>query len=159
MRRRGFVIAVVAAVLAACSQQPQGEDAGSAAAGPDPAQVIRPLYDPYLTENAVMPEFRDMAPWSSSLWAELEAMSARAIANEEPTLDFDPLIDAQDYQLSDLNVTTDAVVENSHATVRASFTNLGEPTEVLYDLVWENDAWRVDNIRTANWDLRRMAAG
>jgi hypothetical protein len=90
---------------------------------------------------------------------QLEAMSARSQAMGEPILDFDPLIDAQDYQLSDLNVTTDAVVENSHATVRASFNNNGQPAEVLYDLIWENGAWRVDNIRTSNWDLRQIAAG
>ena len=86
-------------------------------------------------------------------------MMARSQARGEPILDFDPLIDAQDYQLSDLNVTTDSVVENSHATVRANFVNAGAMSEVVYDLVWENGGWRVDNIRTSRWDLRLIAAG
>jgi hypothetical protein len=86
-------------------------------------------------------------------------MMARSQAQGEPILDFDPLIDAQDYQLTNLNVTTDAVVANSHATVRANFTNAGAPSEVVYDLIWENGGWRVDNVRTSRWDLRAITAG
>jgi hypothetical protein len=91
--------------------------------------------------------------------AALQAMTARSQARGEPILDFDPLIDAQDYQLADLNVSTDGVVENSHATVRARFTNSGAPAEIVYDLVWEDGGWRVDNIRTSRWDLRVITAG
>jgi hypothetical protein len=160
MQRRSFVIGAASIALAACSQeQARTPEANAGANVPDPAAAIQPVYDPYLTEGATFPEFREQAPWSTDLWVQLEAMSARSQAMGEPILDFDPLIDAQDYQLSDLNVTTDAVVENSHATVRASFNNNGQPAEVLYDLIWENGAWRVDNIRTSNWDLRQIAAG
>jgi hypothetical protein len=35
---------------------------------------------------------------------------------------------------------------------------MGRPTEIVYDLIWENGGWRVDNIRTSAWDLRRIAA-
>ena len=159
MRRRDFVIAAAAfALLAACSP-PASEAPEAASTAPDPADTIRPLYDPYLTEGASFPGFENQAPWSASLWAALQAMMARSQARGEPILDFDPLIDAQDYQLTNLNVTTDSVVENSHATVRANFVNAGAPTEVIYDLVWENGGWRVDNIRTSRWDLRVIAAG
>lgn len=156
MRRRDVVGMVMIAALAACSRQEQKAEAPAAAA-PDPASVIRPLYDRYLTEGAEFPDIRNQAPWSASLWAALEAMIARSQAINEPILDFDPLIDAQDYQLANLNVATEAVAENSHATVRASFTNAGRASEVVYDLVWEGGAWRVDNIRTAAWDLRQIA--
>lgn len=161
MDRRNFVIAAAAA-LAACSrpnektEAPAGEGAGRAIT--DPAMVIRQLYDPYLTEGATFPSFREQAPWSNELWALLEAMTARSQAINEPILDFDPLIDAQDYQLTNLNVATDGMVEASHATVRASFQNAGQPAEVLYDMVWEDDRWKVNNIRTAAWDLRQIAA-
>lgn len=158
MHRRALILGAVSiAALAACSRQETKSEAPAAAA-PDPASVIRPLYDRYLTEGAQFPEFREQAPWSASLWAQLEAMMARSEAINEPILDFDPLIDAQDYQIANLNVTTEAVAENSHAVVRASFTNADRPTEVVYDLVWEEGAWRVDNIRTAAWDLRQIVA-
>lgn len=159
MRRRDFVLVAAAfAALAACSP-PASEAPESASTAPDPADTIRPLYDPYLTEGASFPGFENQAPWSTGLWAALQAMMAHSQARGEPILDFDPLIDAQDYQLANLNVATDSVVENSHATVRASFVNAGAPAEVVYDLVWENGGWRVDNIRTSRWDLRVIAAG
>jgi hypothetical protein len=158
MHRRAIILGA-AGLLAACSRQ-EAETAAPAEAplASDPAAAARPLYDPYFVEGGQFPEFRNQAPWSAAMWAQLEAMVARSEAIEAPILDFDPLIDAQDYQLSNLNVTTDAVVENSHATVRASFTNGTRPTEVIYDMVWEGGAWRVDNIRTATWDLRQIAA-
>ena len=68
-----------------------------------------------------------------------------------------PIIAAQDYQLSNLNVATEAVVEGSHASTRAAFDNSGTRTEVVYDLVWEDDRWKVDNIRGEGWDLRQIA--
>ena len=154
--RRAIVLGL-AAVLAACSPPAQQVDSPPAPA-PDPAGVVRALYDPYLTEGAEFPEFRNQAPWSLDLWRQLEAMMARSAVINEPIMDFDPLIDAQDYQLANLNVATEALAENSHASVRASFTNADRPSEVVYDLVWEGGAWRVDNIRTATWDLRQIAA-
>jgi hypothetical protein len=151
--------AAAIAALAACSRQAaktESDPAGAAAS--DPAAVIGPLYDRYMTEDAQFPDFQNQAPWSTELWRELQAMSARSEALNEPILDFDPLIDGQDYQLANLNVATESLTQNSHAVVRASFENLGEHKEVVYDLIWQDGAWRVDNIRTATWDLRQIAA-
>lgn len=158
MHRRAIVLGAAAAALAACSRQQTKTEEPATAPAPDPAAIVRELYGPYLGERAQPAEFRDQAPWSVDLWRQLEAMIARSSAINEPILDFDPVIDAQDGAPANLNVTTDAVAENSHAVVRASFTNLGEPKEVIYDLVWEDGAWRVDNIRTSAWDLRQIAA-
>jgi hypothetical protein len=160
MRRRDFVLVIAAAALASCQRQPGADGAPSGEEAspsiPDPAEAIQPLYAPYMTEGAQFPQFRDQAPWSADLWVKLEAMLARSAAINEPILDFDPVIGAQDGQVSALAVTTDGVVANSHATVRAHFINLGREEEIVYDLVWENGAWRVDNIRSAEWDLRRI---
>jgi hypothetical protein len=158
MRRRNFLLAAGALALAACSRQTP-EEAPPAATAPDPAEVVRPLYAPYLNQGTEFPSLGQQAPWSAAMLAALQAMTARSQARGEPILDFDPLIDAQDYQLADLNVSTDGVVENSHATVRARFTNSGAPAEIVYDLVWEDGGWRVDNIRTSRWDLRVITAG
>jgi hypothetical protein len=163
MHRRTLLAGMGAAALMAACTPPQQQDPatpadGGARAITDPAAVVRQLYEPYLTEGATLPPFREQAPWSNALWAQLEAMVARSQVSGEPILDFDPLIDAQDYELSNIQVTTDGLVEASHAVVRASFTNLGEQNEVIYDLVWEDDRWKVDNIRTASWDLRQIAA-
>ncbi|MGE0742440.1 MAG: DUF3828 domain-containing protein [Hyphomonadaceae bacterium] len=159
---RGFALALAlaGAALGACSRQAEKGEAPVEAAVeyPDPAAAIRPLYDPYIVEGEAFPAFEQQAPWSRDLWTSLEAMMVRSNARNEPILDFDPVIGAQDYQLAGLDVTTEAVVPNSHAVVRARFSNLGQSEEILYDLVWEGEAWRVDNIRGADWDLRAIAA-
>lgn len=155
-------MAVALAAAASCSRPSDAPPSTTeVTAAPDPADVIRPLYQRYMTPAAVttFPSLEEQAPWSDDLKAQLLAMMARSEARQEPILDFDPFVDAQDYELSDLSVTTDGVVENSHAVVRAHFTNLGQATEVVYDLVWQNDQWRVDNIRGASWDLRQVIAG
>jgi hypothetical protein len=163
MLRRNLIIGAGAALLAACSPPASQQDDAPAAdsagrAMTDPAMVIRQLYEPYLTPGATFPDFQNQAPWSASLWTTLQAMMARSQAINEPILDFDPLIAAQDYQLSNLNVANESIVEASHAVVRASFTNATTPTEVVYDMIWESDRWKVDNIRGADWDLRQIAS-
>jgi len=165
MRRRDLLLIAAAAALAACQPPPtksdgpaEGDAAGDGGrAITDPAIVVRQLYDPYIARADPFPSFRDQAPWSVGLWAQLEAMVARSNARNEPILDFDPIVAAQDYEISNLNVVTEAVSENSHAVVRASFTNLGRNEEVVYDLIWEGDRWRVDNIRGRDWDLRQIS--
>ena len=166
MRRRELILGVAAAAaLAACSRDQNKAEApaGAPAAGgeglgfPDPAAAIRPVYDPYLTQGATLPSFENLAPWSADLWAQLRAMTARSEASNQPILDFDPIVGAQDHQITDLTVMTEAAVQNSHAAVRARFNNLGRPEEIVFYTVWENDAWRVDNIVGRDWDLRQIA--
>ena len=163
--RRFFVFSLSATVLAACEREPAkvdtppATDSGAARAIPDPAGVVQRFYDPYLVTDGQIPPLAEAVPWSAQMSADLQAMFARSQAQGEPILDFDPIIDAQDYQLSDVRAATEAIVEGSHATVRASFTNAGQHEEVLYDLVWQDDRWKVDNVRTAEWDLRTIIRG
>lgn len=159
MRIHALILTLAAVALAACSPPAQRNTetppaAGDSRAIPDPAAVVRTLYAPYIVADAQPPTLEDAAPWSAQMRADITAMHARTEAGYAPSLDFDPIIDAQDYQLSNISATTDAVVEGSHAVVRAEFNNIGERQEVTYDLVWEEDRWKVDNIRTSDWDMR-----
>ncbi|WP_135212231.1 DUF3828 domain-containing protein [Vitreimonas flagellata] len=166
MRRRNLVLGFAAvAALAACEREPAkvetppATDTGVARAVTDPASVVVRFYDPYLAPDGQIPPLMEAAPWSTQMNADLQAMFQRSQAQGEPILDFDPIIDAQDYQLSDVRTATEGIVEGSHASVRASFTNAGQHEEVLYDLVWQDDRWKVDNVRTAEWDLRTIIRG
>ena len=162
---RLVLLGLAAITLVACQPTPQkpaeAPPPATATQASAPADVIRPLYDRYLrpTDPAVStwPALEDQAPWSADLRAKLVAMIARSNAINEPILDFDPIVDAQDGTTANLNVATDSVVENSHAVVRATFTQENQPREILYDLIWEGGGWRIDNIRTPQWDLRRIA--
>lgn len=161
MHKRELLLGMAVALLAACQREPeQAEPPAPApdAAIADPASVIAPLYERYRTDPAAttFPTLLEQAPWSSAMRGQLEAMMARSQANEAPILDFDPFINAQDWMVTAVAVTTDGVVANSHATVRARFTNLSDEDEVVYDLVWEGGGWRVDNIRHEGWDLRQI---
>ncbi len=163
MRRRDFVTATSVALLAACSPQPAEKAEAPPArettrAITDPSAVIRPLYKRYMMPDTQFPGFLEEAPWSNDLRTQLAAMMARSQQINEPILDFDPLIGAQDFQLSNLNVANEAISEASHAVVRASFNNANQHIEIVYDLIWEDDRWKVDNIRGDGWDLRQIAA-
>lgn len=168
--RTQLMVAALAITLAACSP-PQDQTAATpdnapsqAAAGDsgehvitDPSVVVRTLYDPYLVPNGTTPTLLEAAPWSDQMRADLAAMMQRAQTRGEPILDFDPIVNAQDYQLSDVTAGAEAISETSHAVVRASFSNNGQRQEVVYDLVWQGGGWKVDNIRAGDWDLRQIA--
>lgn len=154
MRRLLLALAVA---LSACGAREAGNTPADAArAIPDPAPVVRAIYEPYLDAEAAPRPLIEAAPWSRSLSALIEGLEARVIEEEAPILDFDPLIDAQDWQLSDVSAETESLVEASHASVRARFTNSGAAQEVSYDLIWEDERWKVDNVRGPAWDLRSI---
>lgn len=127
------------------------------ARGDDPADIVRRLYDRYLQDTAEMPSAQDMAPWSDGLRAKMASLD-ETIDGQPPALTFDPIVHAQDWRLSDVVATSEDVVAGRTAVVRVRFNNFGRADEVVYDLVWQGDAWRVDNIRGADWDLREIIA-
>ncbi|MGD9965803.1 MAG: hypothetical protein AB7T59_04740 [Hyphomonadaceae bacterium] len=160
MRKRDFILA--AAALAACSQLEQKAEPPLAGAADDPAGVIRAVYAPYLAESDEnLPELQERAPWSASLRPLVER-AARFEPGESIDPDglvFDPFLSAQEWGIenNDLTVTTESLVPESHAVVRARFNR---DMEVVYDLIWENGGWRIDNMRSGGaddgWDLRRI---
>jgi len=164
MRRRDLIIG--AAALAACSRPEQKTDpppAEAAGGAGDPAEVIRAVYAPYLAESDEnLPDLADRAPWSASLRPLVER-AARFEPGESIDPDglvFDPFLSSQEWGIenNDLDVVTEAVVPGSHAVVRARFNR---DMEVVYDLIWEDGGWRIDNMRSGGaedgWDLRRIA--
>jgi len=67
------------------------------------------------------------------------------------TLEMDPFIDAQDWDISAVDVAVrDTGAEKASATV--SFKNLAKPTTVVLDLVKLGDGWRIADI---NWGRKQ----
>lgn len=65
--------------------------------------------------------------------------------NEVGTLDFDPFVDAQDWEISDLSI---AVQEASPGKAQAAvkFKNVDRPSVVTLDLVKAGKVWRISNV-------------
>jgi Protein of unknown function (DUF3828) len=65
--------------------------------------------------------------------------------DETPTLDFDPFVDAQDWDIAAFTITmTDAGPGKAKATVK--FENSGKPSQVVLDLVKIGNAWKISDI-------------
>ncbi|MBP0579276.1 DUF3828 domain-containing protein [Labrys sp. LIt4] len=84
-----------------------------------------------------------------------------AKSGEVGALDFDPVSDSQDPMIKDLKIEP-ASVQGDRAQVSVSFDR-GDPKrdELVYDLVKENEQWRVSNISKKGnaqeaWSLRQM---
>jgi len=70
---------------------------------------------------------------------------AAARRHEVPTLDGDPFIDAQDWEISAIEVAvSDASAGKATATV--NFKNFDEPKKVVLDLVKLKSDWRIADI-------------
>ena len=64
-------------------------------------------------------------------------------------LDFDPFVDAQEWEISDFDIAVnDTAPGKASATVK--FTNLGQLTSVTLDLVTIKNDWRIRHI---TWEI------
>lgn len=132
------------------------------AAGPvfdDPRALIEHIYAPYRGTTVPMPEDQteSFSPTLRQLW---DAMRRREVEQDTLILDFDPFINAQDYELVDFAVS-DPAVDGDKATVVVSFSNYGDPQELHYDLVRRADGWKVDDIESTGdyaWRLSDLLA-
>ena len=79
----------------------------------------------------------------------IKDQKAAAKRGEVGTLDFDPFVDAQEWDIAAFDIAvSDAAPGKATATVK--FTNLGKPTTVLLDLVTVKSEWRVRDI---TWEI------
>lgn len=157
MRR---IVSVATAVLACVTFAACTPPAPSGTAPPAPlvageqtaaTEAVRSLYAAY--QNPVAGPNGPEADWSSyrsaALQARFAALPAKQLASDEPILDFDPIVGAQDWAISDLSFSEAAGATATSRTVTATFKNYGEPRVVTFDVVEEGGAWKVDNVRTS----------
>ena len=116
-------------------------------------QLIATAYSPYqLGKDAGALE--EVTCWTEALGDQIRA--ARSRTPPGSVLDFDPLIGAQDYSLTDFRMKP---VDKDTWAVR--FTNLGQPTVITWELVEESGAsgnFRVRDIHTDTWRLTELLA-
>jgi hypothetical protein len=136
--------------------------AGSAAAQTqtDPVAYIRAIYRAYMTlPFDKVPAFESW-PLSPRLRALVDADQKEA-QGEVGRLDFDPIINAQDWKLSGLKV---AVVSRTadNATVDAVFHNIDTDEHIRFTLVRKDGKWAIDEIQALagmRWTLSKILSG
>jgi hypothetical protein len=161
-----MLLSAPAVLASGKSQTKAAEDEKSnpaAAAGPGPEDAVRALYSPYLpggdeSKSAFDNEAERAKRFSAGLAKELKAYFVRQEKAGDPgNLDFDPIVNGQDYKIDRLDVRPDKVVAGKSAIVLAEFKNFDETIRLKYKLVQENGAWKIDDIESLRdpvWDLR-----
>jgi len=107
-----------------------------------PEALLEAFYQPYFTDDFADDEsaFRSVA--LNALYA---ADEKNTPAGELGALGFDPYVDGQDYQLSNL-VIGDDEISGDEAVVEVSFDNFEQPVALSYELVFENGSWKIDDV-------------
>jgi hypothetical protein len=127
-----------------------------AAGGPE--TVVKALYAPYLSHAAEQGGFDwDKAPvYSKAFKTEIERGLEYGRLLNEPVIDFDPIADAQDFSLANLNVKVDRPAQIGKAHVTAQFDNLGKTSAVGFDMAKERGVWKIEAIHDGDEDLRAI---
>ena len=176
MSMRRLIVTVLVLACAACSpkaEAPQTAAAPAASPAPaapaatpapepiqtatidDPVELVKKIYGPYLAAGQHPAPLPDLAPWTEDLAALIKKMDE--VSQGDAVIDVDPVIVAQDWKLSDLDVSLEGPAAEKAVAV-AKFKNLGAATTVKFDLVRTFKGWRVDNIRSTDADLRKDIA-
>jgi hypothetical protein len=144
--RRSFLVALWIGLALA--------SVGAMAADPSATSFVEAIYAPYkvrdgkgipLDSNAALKRYFEPR------LAALIIKNRKKAGGELSTLDMDPFIDAQDWDISAVDVAVrDTGAEKASATV--SFKNLGNPTTVVLELVKLRDGWRIADI---NWGRKQ----
>lgn len=139
-------VAYVAAATATPSPPP------SAAAGQSADAFLHSIYDGYIGPHTKAPvidytKARDLRRYFEASLAKIIADdSARAAKNgDEGTLEADPFIDAQDWDIKsfDIQVTP---VDADHANAVVKFDNAGTAERIRLQLIRVSGAWKIHDI-------------
>lgn len=83
----------------------------------------------------------------------LDGEEALADAQGIGHLDFDPFVNAQDFRVENLKLTS-RELGDGRAVVEARFLNFGAANRIVYDVVVEDGAWRIDDVSSPDGDYR-----
>jgi hypothetical protein len=132
-------------------------DAALAQTPGDPVEVVRGLYRGYERDKPATLEKQPFSPRMRKLLA-----ADRAYAKGEVgRLDFDPIVNGQDWKITDLSVTLASQAQNK-AVVEAKFSNLGTAEDLHYDLIRSGGRWLIDEVQSMTkprWTMSKILAG
>ncbi len=108
-----------------------------------PKALLEDAYKSYATD-----EFPDdlMVYYSSALKALWATADAKVADDEVGAVDFDPFINAQDYEITGLAIGDPVTAADGSVTVTVTFVNMGEAQTMEFTLVQEGAGWLVDDV-------------
>ena len=114
------------------------------------------LYRPYLKAGFPGQPYDDAARFFVPALAQAMDRDTREAKrrNEVPTLNGDPFVDAQDWEISKLSI--DVTASGDVATAQVSFQNFGEAKHVLLELVKTPAGWRIADIKAPSGSLKAL---
>ena len=117
---------------------------------------VETLYRPYLQAGFPGQPYDDAARFFvPSLAQAIDRDNREARRRKEvPTLNGDPFVDAQDWEISKLSI--DVTGSGDTATARVSFHNFGEARRVLLELVKTPAGWRIADIKAPSGSLKAL---
>jgi uncharacterized protein DUF3828 len=132
-----FLVSVAGALPAFAFDTPQG--------------LVKAVYEPYANADFDWSSY-DESKLRSKALNDLFAKDAGETPEDEVgRLDFDPYVDGQDYQLTDLKIGTPAVSGDA-ASLEVTFHNFEQAEDLTYALVKEADGWKIDDVVSHSTD-------
>jgi hypothetical protein len=122
----------------------------------DPQELLEYAYKSY-REGGVPEEPFEL--YSSTFLERWAIMMARTPDGEVGAVDFDPMINGQDYDLGTITIGKPRLY-GGRAFVTVSFENFGRPEEIRFTLVKGDAGWKIDDIESlapgSEWRLSEI---
>jgi hypothetical protein len=140
--RRILPFIIACSFMVPCGTAPAADAAATA--------FVMKIYDAYKGKSSKGYSIESEADVRRTFEPSLAALiikdeKAAAKRKEPPTLEFDPFVDSQEWELSAVNIAvSDATPGKAVATV--SFKNFGLPTKIVLALVKAKSDWQIAEI-------------
>jgi len=117
---------------------------------------VENIYRPYLNKAFQGQPYEQTARFFAPALAQAIDRDHREAKrrNEPPTLNGDPFVDAQDWEITKLAI--DATTNGDTALARVSFQNFGEVRRVVLELVRTRAGWRIAEIKAPSGSLKAL---
>jgi hypothetical protein len=116
-----------------------------------PKALLEALYTPYLAGDSFNWDNWDESKLRSKGLNDLFAADLKEADGDMGRLDFDPYIDGQDYQVTDLKYGEPTITGDT-AKVEVTFKNFDSAEDLMFTLVKEGDGWKIDDVSSSNKD-------
>ena len=147
--KRNLILPLIFIALA--SQQLTAETPKSVAQS-SPEGLVSELYKLHEKKQSPFFQTKDhgvVTQYFSERLAQLIWKDTVTSKGEVGALDFDPLYDAQDFDIKKVSLRK-SKSEKDSAEVIASFENMGHKTEIIFSLVLTKTGWKISDIKYAD---------